>query len=66
MPRNTLYNNQSACSQQIVITIDLPMDCRLNEEIIGERIKEIFNKELLRDLCTGCPLENPGSSSESR
>jgi hypothetical protein len=26
--------------------------------MLGERTKQIFQKELLRDLCRGCPLED--------
>jgi hypothetical protein len=48
----------TTCSQCITLTIDLPKECRLNADILESRMKDIFKKELLRDLCRGCPLEN--------
>jgi len=49
--------NLSNCSEEIIITLDLPRDCRLSAVLLEERVKELFKEEILRDLCDGCPLE---------
>lgn len=48
----------TTCSKCIRITVTVPKECRLNAELLGERTKQVFRKELLRDLCHGCPLED--------
>jgi hypothetical protein len=48
----------TTCSKCIKITITVPEECRMTAEMLGERTKQIFQKELLRDLCRGCPLED--------
>lgn len=50
--------DMTTCSQCITLTIDLPKECRLNADMLESRAKELFKKEMLRDLCRGCPLEN--------
>ena len=52
-----LIEGVTTCSQCIKITVAIPKECRLNAEMLGERTKQIFQKELLRDLCRGCPFE---------
>jgi len=47
----------TTCSQCITMTLKLPKTCRLNADLLSARVAEMFNKELLRDLCHGCPLE---------
>lgn len=49
----------TTCSQCIRITVVLPKECRLNAEMLGDRVRDVFRKETLRDLCRGCPLEDP-------
>jgi len=53
-----LIEGVTTCSQCIKITVAIPKECRLNAEMLGERTKQIFQKELLRDLCRGCPFED--------
>jgi len=53
-----LIEGVTTCSQCIKITVAIPKECRLNSEILGERTKQLFQKELLRDLCRGCPFED--------
>jgi hypothetical protein len=53
-----LIEGVTSCSQCIKITVAIPKECRLNAEMLGERTKQIFQKELLRDLCRGCPFED--------
>ena len=53
-----IITNTTTCSQCITLTIDLPKECRLNADMLESRAKDLFNKEILRDLCRGCPLEN--------
>jgi len=48
----------TTCSKCIRLTVVIPKECRLNAEMLGERTKQVFQKELLRDLCRGCPLED--------
>ncbi len=48
----------TTCSKCIRLTVTIPKECRLNAEMLGERTKQVFQKELLRDLCRGCPLED--------
>ena len=52
-----IRSNTTTCGDRIIITIDLPEDCRLNSDLVRERFAEIFRKGILRDLCQGCPLE---------
>ena len=51
------FDNLTSCRECIYLTLKLPTNCRLNTDLLSERIANIFNKELLRDLCNGCPLE---------
>jgi len=54
-----ILSNQSSCSERISITIDLPKDCRLDADILREHVSQIFVEGLLKNLCSGCPLEKP-------
>lgn len=50
-------SNLTTCSECITLTLSVPKDCRLDVDIVASRVSEMFKKELLRDLCYGCPLE---------
>lgn len=52
-------DNRTTCSKGVVLTINLPKDCRLNETILKEYVEKIFVAGLLKELCAGCPLEKP-------
>ena len=58
MGEKRVLDNITTCSQCITITIDLPKECRLEADMLAERAKECFKKEIFRDLCRGCHLEN--------
>ena len=49
--------NLTTCQECLTLTLSVPKDCRLNTDLLSVRLREIFNRELLRDLCDGCPLE---------
>jgi len=48
---------KTTCTQGVVLTLNLPKDCRLNENILSEYVERIFVEGLLKELCAGCPLE---------
>lgn len=52
-------DNKTTCREGVVITLNLPKDCRLNETILKEYVEKIFVGGLLKELCAGCPLEKP-------
>lgn len=58
MVQKVRIDGVTTCSKCIRITVTIPRECRLNAEMLGERTKQVFRKELLRDLCHGCPLED--------
>lgn len=31
----------------------------MDADILASRVKELFNREVFKDLCYGCPLNNP-------
>ena len=47
----------TTCSQCIKIRIYVPKDCRLNLELLEQQTRHLFGKEILKELCRGCPLE---------
>ena len=49
--------NLTKCKECITLTLTVPKDCRLNIDILSVRLEELFNREVFRDLCHGCPLE---------
>ena len=57
MEEKRILENLTTCSQCITLTLTLPKTCRLNADLLSMRVAEVFDKELLRDLCHGCPLE---------
>ncbi len=57
MVETRTLKNMTTCSQCITLTLKVPKDCRLNADLLSSRVAELFNKELLRDLCHDCPLE---------
>lgn len=60
MEEERVLEDLTTCSECITLTLKLPKNCRLNADLLSVRIAEMFNKELLRDLCHGCPLERVG------
>lgn len=58
MTQKIRIDGVTTCSKCIRLTIAIPKECRLNAEMLSERTKQVFQKELLRDLCRGCPLED--------
>ncbi len=49
--------NLTTCKECLTLTLSVPKDCRLNIDILSVRLEELFNREVFRDLCNGCPLE---------
>ena len=58
MVQKVRIDGVTTCSKCIRITVTIPRECRLNAEMLGERTKQVFRKELLRGLWRGCPLED--------
>ncbi len=57
MDEKRTLENLTTCSECITLTLKVPKNCRLNADLLTARVAEVFDKELLRDLCHGCPLE---------
>lgn len=53
-----MLENLTTCSQCIKLTLVVPKQCRMDADILAGRVKELFNREVFRDLCHGCPLES--------
>ncbi len=51
--------NLTTCSECIRLTLVVPRECRMDADILASRVKELFNREVFKDLCYGCPLNNP-------
>lgn len=49
--------NLTTCKECLTLTLSVPKDCRLNMDMLSVRLEELFNREVFRDLCHGCPLE---------
>ena len=49
--------NLTTCKECLTLTLTVPKDCRLNMDMLSVRLEELFNREVFRDLCAGCPLE---------
>jgi len=49
--------NLTTCMECLTITLSVPKDCRLDMDTLSARLEELFNREVFRDLCHGCPLE---------
>jgi hypothetical protein len=54
-----VLDNLTTCRECIKLRVVVPKECRLNADILAGRVGELFKKEVLRDLCRGCPLEQP-------
>jgi hypothetical protein len=31
----------------------------MDADVLASRVKELFSREVFKDLCLGCPLNNP-------
>ena len=51
--------NLTTCSECIRLTLVVPKECRMDADILAGRVRELFNREVFKDLCHGCPLNNP-------
>jgi len=49
--------NLTKCKECITLTLTVPKDCHLDMDVLSVRLQELFNREVFRDLCHGCPLE---------
>lgn len=49
--------NLTTCKECLTLTLSVPKDCRMNIDLLSARLEELFNREVFRDLCHGCPLE---------
>lgn len=58
--------NMTTCSECLTITLSLPEGCRLSLDVLAVRLTEIINSEVLRDLCSGCPLEGASVAAVSQ
>ena len=58
-PSRFLLENLTTCSQCIKLTLVVPKECRMDADMLAGRLKQMFDRELFKDLCRGCPLENP-------
>ena len=58
MGEKKIIRDATTCSECITITLDLPKNCRLNEDMIETMAKELFKQASFKDVCRGCPLEN--------
>lgn len=52
-----MLENLTTCKECLTLTLTVPKDCRLNMDLLSVRLEELFNREVFRDLCHGCPLE---------
>jgi len=52
-----VLDNLTTCRECLTLTLSLPKDCRLDVDMLSARIQDLFNREVLRDLCDGCPLD---------
>jgi hypothetical protein len=52
-----VLDSLTTCRECIKLRIVVPRECRLNADILAQRVSELFKTEVLRDLCHGCPLE---------
>lgn len=59
MEEHRVLDNLTTCSECIRLTLVVPKDCRMNVDLLENRLRELFNREVFRDLCDGCPKENP-------
>ncbi len=59
MEEHRLLENLTTCSQCIKLTMVVPRECRMDADMLAGRLKQMFDRELFKDLCRGCPLENP-------
>lgn len=62
---HTLISGTSRCSDKIVVTLNLPKECPIDEEIIREYMKKIFFEGLLKNLCQNCALLKPDHQKQS-
>lgn len=49
--------NLTTCKECLTLTLSVPKECRMNIDLLSARLEELFNREVFRDLCYGCPLE---------
>jgi len=52
-----MLENLTTCKECLTITLTVPKECRMNVDLLSARLEEMFNREVFRDLCHGCPLE---------
>lgn len=66
MIERRIIRNVSTCSEGIRVTIDLPKDCRLEADVMGEYVAKILVEGLIQNLCAGCPLEKSDRQDRSQ
>ncbi len=59
MEEHRTLENLTTCSRCIKMTLVVPRECRMDADLLAGRLRELFNREVFRDLCHGCPLERP-------
>jgi len=52
-----MLENLSTCSHCIRLNLIVPKECRMDADMLASRVRELFNREVFRDLCHGCPME---------
>lgn len=59
MEENRTLENLTTCSRCIRLSLVVPRDCRMDADLLAGRLTELFNREVFRGLCAGCPMERP-------
>ena len=57
MIERRVIRNVSTCSEGVRVIIDLPKECRVDADLLGEYVAKILIEGFIRNLCAGCPLE---------
>lgn len=57
MEENRTLDDLTTCSQCIRLSLVVPKECRMDADLLAGRVRELFNREVFRDLCHGCPME---------
>lgn len=47
----------TTCSECIKLSVVVPKQCRMDADMLVVRLRELFNREVFRGLCDGCPME---------